>query len=123
LEVSNESFNIVDLKPPNLEELTEVITTACMHPTNCNILMYSSSRGNIRLADMREAALCDQNSKLFEIEEQPGSKSFFTEIISSISDAKFTQDGSFPLLLLLLPTTTTATSLFLALIIIFNSFL
>jgi serine/threonine-protein phosphatase 2A regulatory subunit B len=32
---------------------------------------------------------------VFEIEEDPASKSFFSEIISSISDAKFTPDGRY----------------------------
>lgn len=95
LEVSNESFNIVDVKPANLEELTEVITSAAFHPQSCNILLYSSSRGSIRLGDLRGSALCDHHSKLFEIEEDPASKSFFSEIISSISDAKFTPDGRY----------------------------
>jgi serine/threonine-protein phosphatase 2A regulatory subunit B len=57
------SFNIVDIKPPTLEELTEVITSAHFHPTHCNLFMYSSSRGSIRLADMRSSALCDKQAK------------------------------------------------------------
>ena len=57
------SFNIVDIKPENMEELTEVITASCFHPTSCNLFMYSSSRGAIKLADMRSAALCDAHSK------------------------------------------------------------
>lgn len=46
-----------------MEELTEVITAAEFHPVNCNMFMYSSSKGTIKLADMRESALCDQHSK------------------------------------------------------------
>jgi serine/threonine-protein phosphatase 2A regulatory subunit B len=57
------SFNVVDLKPPTLEELTEVITSAQFHPTHCNLFMYSSSRGSVRLADMRSSALCDKQAK------------------------------------------------------------
>ena len=37
--------DIVDIKPVNMEELTEVITAACFHPSECNILVYSSSKG------------------------------------------------------------------------------
>lgn len=96
LNISNETFNVVDVKPPNLEELTEVITSATFHPTNCNQLIYSSSRGSIRLADLRDSALCDHNAKVFEIEEDPAQKSFFSEIISSISDAQFIgQEGKY----------------------------
>ncbi|KAK7854093.1 serine/threonine protein phosphatase 2a 55 kda regulatory subunit b beta isoform [Quercus suber] len=93
LEISSQSFNIVDVKPANMEDLTEVITSAEFHPTHCNTLAYSSSRGSIRLIDMRQSALCDTHSKLFEEPEVPGTRSFFTEIIASISDIKFAKDG------------------------------
>ncbi|MBA0547778.1 hypothetical protein Golob_018921 [Gossypium lobatum] len=73
--------------------LAEVITSAEFHPTHCNMLAYSSSKGSIRLIDMRQSALCDTHSKLFEGQEAPGSRSFFTEIIASISDIKFAKDG------------------------------
>ena len=46
-----------------MEELTEVITAAEFHPTQCNVFMYSSSKGTIKLADMRDSALCDRHAK------------------------------------------------------------
>jgi serine/threonine-protein phosphatase 2A regulatory subunit B len=73
LEISDHSFNIVDMKPPVMEDLNEVsfvrlsllkvITSSQCHPTNCNVFVYSSSKGNVRLADMRKAALCDSHAK------------------------------------------------------------
>ena len=57
------SPDIVDIKPVNMEELTEVITAAEFHPTQCNVFMYSSSKSNIKLADMRDSALCDRHAK------------------------------------------------------------
>ena len=59
--------DIVDIKPPNMEELTEVITSAQFHPHHCNIVMYSSSRGSIKLGDTRQAALCDNYAKILEV--------------------------------------------------------
>ena len=53
----------MDIKPTNMEELIEVITAAEFHPNQCNTFVYSSSKGTIRLCDMRAAALCDQHSK------------------------------------------------------------
>jgi hypothetical protein len=50
--------DIVDLKPPNMDDLNEVITSAAFHPSQCNIMMYSSSRGIVRVADLRQSALC-----------------------------------------------------------------
>lgn len=115
LNIQNESFNIVDIKPTNMEELTEVITAAEFHPQSCNWFMYASSKGTIKLADMRQSALCDNHAKRrlaclptivlhslifnteFEQEEDPASRSFFSEIISSISDVRFSHDGRYML--------------------------
>lgn len=55
--------DIVDIKPANMEELTEVITSAEFHPQQCHTFAYSSSKGSIRLCDMRQAALCDKHCK------------------------------------------------------------
>lgn len=63
LNIQDQSFNIVDIKPANMEELTEVITAAEFHPQSCNWFMYASSKGTIKLADMRASALCDQHAK------------------------------------------------------------
>ena len=63
LNIQDQSFNIVDIKPANMEELTEVITAAEFHPTACNWFMYASSKGTIKLADMRQRALCDEHAK------------------------------------------------------------
>jgi serine/threonine-protein phosphatase 2A regulatory subunit B len=109
LNIQDQSFNIVDIKPANMEELTEVITAAEFHPTHCNEFMYASSKGTIKLADMRQNALCDMHAKRtlltscnimltiieFEQEEDPTSRSFFSEIISSISDVRFSFDGRY----------------------------
>ncbi|SAM08012.1 hypothetical protein [Absidia glauca] len=95
LNISDQSFNIVDIKPANMEELTEVITAAEFHPYHCNMFMYSSSKGTIKLSDMRESALCDQHAKNFEETEDPASRSFFSEIISSVSDISFSHDGRY----------------------------
>jgi serine/threonine-protein phosphatase 2A regulatory subunit B len=95
LQIPDQSFNIVDIKPANMEELTEVITSSEFNPQSCNEFMYSSSKGTIKLADMRENALCDSHSKVFEEYIDPANHNFFTEITSSISDAKFSADGRY----------------------------
>jgi serine/threonine-protein phosphatase 2A regulatory subunit B len=95
LSVFSETLNVVDVKPSNLEELTEVITSASFHPIHCHLFVYSTSKGSIRLGDLRESARCDSHSKQFEMEEDPAAKSFYSEIISSVSDAKFVADGRY----------------------------
>ncbi|ELW63669.1 Serine/threonine-protein phosphatase 2A 55 kDa regulatory subunit B delta isoform [Tupaia chinensis] len=52
-----------------------------------------SSKGTIRLCDVCSSAPCDRHSKFFEEPEDPSSRSFFSEIISSISDVKFSYSG------------------------------
>ncbi|KAL0706910.1 hypothetical protein Bca4012_073336 [Brassica carinata] len=54
LEISNQSFNIVDVKPVNMEDLTGEL----------HFFAYSSSKGSIRLIDLRQSALCDSHSKI-----------------------------------------------------------
>lgn len=95
LEITDQCFNIVDIKPANMEELTEVITAAEFHPTECNLFVYSSSKGTIRLCDMRSSALCDRHAKQFEEPDNPTNRSFFSEIISSISDVKLSNSGRY----------------------------
>jgi len=90
-----ECFNIVDIKPENMEELSEVITCAEFHPRDCAQFAYSTSKGLVRLCDLRSHALCDNAARTLVVPEDPSSKSFFSEIISSISDMKFSNDGRY----------------------------
>jgi len=49
-----------------MEALSKVLTSADFHPIDCHTFLYSSSRGCVRLGDMRAAALCDASAKSFE---------------------------------------------------------
>jgi serine/threonine-protein phosphatase 2A regulatory subunit B len=97
LDSTDSCFNIVDIKPDNMEDLAEVITSATFHPTHCNILMYGSSQGTIKLGDLRASALCDRQSKVFQDSQAPCNtdNSQYLDIVSSISDVKFTADGRY----------------------------
>lgn len=53
-----------------MEDLTEVITSAEFHPHHCHVFAYSSSKGCIRLADMRGAALCEGHAKAYQEADQ-----------------------------------------------------
>eukprot|EP01052_Picozoa_sp_SAG31_P026170 SAG31_NODE_2352_length_5882_cov_3.464465_4_plen_565_part_00 len=135
-ERSNETFMTLDLKPDNLEDLTEVhvyyqpmhrfqffsfisgrlaslrarysvpnqllsltwncslqvITTAKFHPRECNLIGFSNSRGQAKLHDLRERALCNHHRTAlnFSCSTVPGdSDGLFDELISSISDINF----------------------------------
>ncbi|KAL0485748.1 protein phosphatase PP2A regulatory subunit B [Acrasis kona] len=90
-----DSHTVVDIKPANMEDLSEVITSSSFHPSQCHTFMYSSSKGTIKLGDLRQSSTCSSFTKGFDVEEDPSSKTFFSEIIASVSDAKFSPDGRY----------------------------
>lgn len=104
---SDTCFNMVDIKPENMEELTEVITSVQCHPQHCNIMAYSSSRGAIKLCDTRVSAMCNSYSKVYSDQSaSSASKSFITDILNSISDIKYAPHPT-----VLVPLLTTRTQL------------
>lgn len=95
LENTKEAFNIVDTKPENLDELSEVITASQFHPIDDSVLIYSTSKGIIKLCDLRKNSLGDTAPMTLEEKEDPASKNFFTEIVASISDVVFSANGRY----------------------------
>lgn len=49
----------------------QVITCAEFHPNMCHSFAYSTSKGCIKLGDLRASALCDRHTKSFETLEPP----------------------------------------------------
>lgn len=76
-------IDILDIKPANMEELTEVITAAEFHPLSCNLFCYSSSKGTVKLADMRSSALCDTHAKRRSFSDHDPVLSKLTKILRS----------------------------------------
>lgn len=99
LNLGGNGFNILDIKPENMEELTEVITACEFHPQHCHLFMHSSSRGVTKLCDLRQSALCQTWAKEYEVpaSEASSQNSLFSEIIASISDISFSPDGRYML--------------------------
>lgn len=91
------TFNIVDIKPDDMEELSEVITAAEFHPTCASQLVYSSSKGLVRLCDLRESARVEKTSgRTFgHAQQSENERTFFSEVIASMSDVKFSRDGRY----------------------------
>eukprot|EP01132_Coremiostelium_polycephalum_P005238 gene5238-6519_t len=63
LNINQECFNIIDLKPSNIQLLNEIIRVTEFHPTQCNYLVFGTSRGSLKLCDMRTSALISNYSK------------------------------------------------------------
>lgn len=100
----DEAINVVDLKPPNLEDVQEVITYADAHPFNASLFFYGTSHGVVRLCDTRRRALCDTLYKqytnpMISTADTPyaafGSFSGQADIAAGISGAHMTRDGSY----------------------------
>lgn len=66
-----------------------MITNVDYHPERSDIFMFSSSKGYISLCDLRISSNSEKFSTIFAIEEEPSRKHFFTDIIHSVSRAKF----------------------------------
>ncbi|BHF63494.1 Serine/threonine-protein phosphatase 2A 55 kDa regulatory subunit B beta isoform [Sparganum proliferum] len=95
LDITNQSFTIIDLKPANMEELSEVITCSRFHPEHCHLLAYSTSRGVVRLCDMRQGALCDNHLLVLDDPALSQQRGFFADIIASLSDFRFDHSGNY----------------------------
>jgi serine/threonine-protein phosphatase 2A regulatory subunit B len=96
LENSSTCYNVVDIKPDAMEDLTEVITSATFSPVSCHILLHTSSKGTLKLGDLRTRGLVDNNATVLTCSNQSaGAKTFFSEILSSVSSAKFSPDGRY----------------------------
>jgi len=93
LENGSECFTVVDTKPPNMNELNEVITSVEFSPKEPHCFIHASSKGVVKMADMRVQALCDKTTRTFQDKKEK--KSFFSEVIGSISDVKYSQDGRY----------------------------
>jgi serine/threonine-protein phosphatase 2A regulatory subunit B len=106
-------FNIVDLKPTATEDLMELINTAKFHPTSCSTFAYSTSKGSLRVGDIRASALCDTGVKSYGNpgsssssssaagggggggEGAGGGRSYIGQIISSLTGIEFSGDGRY----------------------------
>ena len=102
LEDNKKCMNVIDCKPADMEDLSEVITCAAFHPLQNHTLAFSTSKGCIKVADLRISALCDSYLTFSDVaaaehEETSidASGGVFRELMRSISDLKFSADGRY----------------------------
>eukprot|EP01062_Namystynia_karyoxenos_P063337 TRINITY_DN56157_c0_g1_i1.p1 TRINITY_DN56157_c0_g1~~TRINITY_DN56157_c0_g1_i1.p1 ORF type:complete len:499 (+),score=131.40 TRINITY_DN56157_c0_g1_i1:98-1594(+) len=90
-----ESLNVVDIKPPAMEDLSEVLTAAHFHPQHCSQFLFSTSKGQVRVGDLRDGSQMRQGRCVcvMTAEVPEGANAFFKEILTSISDACWCGDG------------------------------
>jgi serine/threonine-protein phosphatase 2A regulatory subunit B len=88
------TYAMINIKPPSMNELTEVITSAIFSNVHDSMFAVGTSKGILKLFDTRESARFLNNGVVFEDEAAKKNKNLFTDIVSSISDVKFTTDGN-----------------------------
>lgn len=57
-------LDIVNIQPPNLESLTEIITDIACHPIDCTSFVYATSKGDSCLCDLRLASKCSPSRSI-----------------------------------------------------------
>lgn len=96
MNASGVGFNILDIKPTKMADLTEIITSTEFHPHHCHMFALTTSQGSVKLHDLRLSALCERSVRTFQVPQVHVSRStFFTDVMASISDAKFSPDGRY----------------------------
>lgn len=89
-------FTTVDIRPNSMKDLTEVITSTKFHPNHSHMFAYATSRGSVKLCDLRASALCSTYARKFEdITSRCERRTFISELIASITNMKFSMDGRY----------------------------
>eukprot|EP00347_Sterkiella_histriomuscorum_P001605 403371389 len=89
IEDHTKSYNIINIKPNNIEDLQEIITHVQFHPTNSQLFAYSSSKGYFNLCDLRQNTDVFSNVKNFITTDEESHKNEFSEIINSCTWISF----------------------------------
>lgn len=94
LEEMKVAHGLINIKPPSLNELTEVITSATFNQVHESLFAVGTSKGILKLFDTRDSAKFSTNGVFFVDENLKKNKNLFTDIVSSIADLKFSADGA-----------------------------
>lgn len=91
IENTSTVYNILDIKPRNMEDLDEAITHCEFHPKMPSVLVYTTSKGFFHLCDLRESSSFQKGPSLsFEVGKGQ-KKNAFSELINCLSSAKFSK--------------------------------
>lgn len=71
-----------------------MITTSTFSPCNDYNAAFGTSKSVVKLLDIRTKSRLTDSGILFDDPSARKNKNFFTEIITSVSDLKFTNDGT-----------------------------
>lgn len=91
LETMKHTYAMINIKPPTMNELTEVLTSAVNSLNNDYMMAVGTSKGVIKLYDTRQSSTTGAGIAM-EDESSKKNKNLFTDIISSVADVKFMTD-------------------------------
>lgn len=99
LDREDECQNLIDIKPSNLKQVSEVITTSKYQTTNDYEYSYATSRGNVVRMDMRmsskiQPVACLKAKRPSLVGTSTQSTLDHDEIISCVTDIEYSPDGS-----------------------------
>ena len=97
IERCDASFNVVDIKPENMDNLSEVITCAKFKKQDSGTILFATSKGITRQCDLREAAFTSTFSKTYRDRSSNGDDDAYHEITQSVSDFDISKDGRYVL--------------------------
>jgi len=81
------SYVLLDLRPNKMDELSEVITSATFHDTETSLMMYSTTKGNVKICDLRQSHDVNEPVLVFESENLLDCESYYHELLLSCLDA------------------------------------
>jgi serine/threonine-protein phosphatase 2A regulatory subunit B len=94
LETPSIAFNILNMKPDNINNVSEVITKSKFHPSEDSQFIYATKKGSVHFGDLR-VNIKHLSSVITLQDSSEDYSNIFHEITSSITDASISPDGRF----------------------------
>ena len=89
MEDNYKSYNVINIAPPKLDDLQEVITHCEFHPADSSLFLASSSKGYFTLCDLRMNTSYQNFGTKYSTIDEEGRKNYFSEIVNSCTWASF----------------------------------
>lgn len=96
-ECSNVYYKMIEKAPEKIFELGEVITHCQFHPTEPSQFLLASSKGYVEIYDLRQSTKMKAAVKC-KIQDMESLSNTYSEIVNSISSARFIEHPGSPLL-------------------------
>jgi serine/threonine-protein phosphatase 2A regulatory subunit B len=89
LEKTDTVYNVLDMKPKNIDDLDEVVTHCEFSPIAPPLFLYTTSKGMLKICDFRDQSSFQKGSTLsFEVGKGQ-KKNAFSELVNAVSFGKF----------------------------------